>query len=168
MCEMTKNLMKSKKFRDHLNIERQKLKNELDYYGDAKEFKHIMDMMQEFLTSVGIDSSVTKHSDTSYGGPVVNAVIKHPIFNDYLGNCCIMIRYIPRRGWKFTHIYGLNKNNYLSTTFLPRQCTYVTTDTPDWREKFMVEYDKMMELLKKYYIQQQNNLLEQDLDVLAG
>lgn len=168
MCEMIKNLMKNKKFRDHLNIERQKLKNKLDYYSNAEGFKHIMNMMQEFLTSVGIDSSISEHSDTSYGGPVVNAVIKHPIFTDYLGSYCIMIRYIPRRGWKFTHIYGLNKHNYLSTTFLPRQCTYVTTDTPDWKEKFKVEYDKMMELLKKYYIQQQNNLLEKDLDVLAG
>lgn len=168
MCEMTKNLMKHKAVRNLLNIERQKIQNNLDYCSNTSGFKHIMNMMQEFLTSVGIINSVTQHSDTSYGGPVVNAVIKHPIFTDYLDNCCIMIRYIPRRGWKFTHIYGLNEHSYLSTTFLPRQCTYVTTDTPDWKEKFMVEYNKMMELLKKYYIQQQNNLLEKDLDVLAG
>lgn len=168
MCEMTKNLMKSKKFRSHLNIERQKFQNKLDYCSNAKGFKYVMDMMQEFLNSMGIINNVTEHSDTTYGGPVVNAVIKHPIFTDYLDNCCTMIRYIPRRGWKFTHIYGLNNYNYLSTTFLPKECTFVTTDSPDWKEKFKVEYDKLMELLKKYYIQQQNNLLEKDLDVLAG
>ena len=168
MCEMTKNLMKHKAVQNLLNIERQKIQNNLDYCSNTSGFKHIMNMMQEFLTSVGIINDVSTHSDTSYGGPVVNGIIKHPIFTDYLDNCCTMIRYIPRRGWKFTHIYGLDKRSYLSTTFLPRQCTYVTTDTPDWKEKFMVEYDKMMELLKKYYIQQQNNLLEKDLDVLAG
>ena len=168
MCEMTKNLTKHKAYRNHLNIERQKLQNKLDYCSNATGLKYVMDMMQEFLNSMGIINNVSEHSDTSYGGPVVNAVIKHPIFADYLDNCCTMIRYIPRRGWKFTHVYGLDKHNYLSTTFLPRQCTYVTTDTLDWKEKFMVEYDKMMELLKKYYIQQQNNLLEKDLDVLAG
>ena len=124
--------------------------------------------MKEFLINIGIPSSITQHSDTSYGGPVVNAIIEHPIFNDYLGNCCIMIRFIPRRGWKFTHIYGLNKHNYLSTTFLPKECIYVNTNTPDWKEKFMVEYNKMMQLLKEYYIQQQNNILEQELNVLAG
>jgi hypothetical protein len=33
---------------------------------------------------------------------------------------------------------------------------------------FTAEYEKMMALLKKYYIEQQNKKIEQTLDILEG
>ena len=80
----------------------------------------------------------------------------------------IMIRYIPRHGYKFTHIGGLDMRNKLILSNISKECTYVSTNFKNWPEMFTAEYEKMMTLLKKYYIEQQNKKIEQTLDILEG
>lgn len=141
------------------------LRDKIDSMAALDAFNSELKMAEDFFDLRGIPHQIDGfYNDQIYGGPVVSGVIKHPI----LPGMNIMIRYIPRHGYKFTHIGGLDMRNKLILSNISKECTYVSTNVKNWPEMFTAEYEKMMALLKKYYIEQQNKKIEQTLDILEG
>lgn len=151
------------------------LRDKIDSMAALAAFNSELKMAEDFFDLRGIPHQTDGfYNDQIYGGPVVSGVIEHPIFSELcfrnvrLPGMNIMIRYIPRHGYKFTHIGGLDMRNKLILSNISKECTYVSTNVKNWPEMFTAEYEKMMALLKKYYIEQQNKKIEQTLDILEG